>query len=169
MTHRGTGLIALALVVAAVGAAGVGAGVLRGQATIDGTPATTTVITEPTGKTTSSTRFTTLKSTTITIPPGQSHLVVVRVTGSANCTDPNPLANATLPPRCAIRVKVGTGAATPGFLEFTGRSTLHAVAARGPLPAGTYPVVVQWSIYTGGGNFSMPHGTIFEIEQIRVS
>jgi hypothetical protein len=167
MPRRHVSLITALLVASTVGAAGVGAGVLRGQATIDGTPATTRVITENTGRVTTSVTFTTLRSTTITVPAGENHLVVVRLTGSAVCYDPNPLSNAALPPRCAVRVKVGNSFASPSFLEFTGRSTLHAVAARGPLPAGIYPVVVQWSIYTGGGRFSMPNGTIVEIEQIR--
>jgi len=167
MSRRHVSLITALLVASTVGAAGVGAGVLRGQATIDGASATTRVITDNAGRSTGSVPFVTLRSTTITVPAGENHLVVVRLTGSAACYDPNPLANAALPPRCAVRVNIGNSLASPNFLEFTGRSTLHAVAARGPLPAGAYRVVVQWAIYTGGGRFSMPNGTIVEIEQIR--
>jgi hypothetical protein len=153
-------LIVVVVATAAVTAT-VQASLERSSAVLVGAPVRTTVVTNG-GKLALTTRpISTLRSTTITVPNGERHLVVVRLSAQQECRGTT----------CQVRTVIGSGVATPGPLEVPA-DTLGALtyeSVRGPFEAGSYSVSVQWG--TVGGSLPMlafPKGYAFVIEQIRV-
>ncbi len=167
----GRRVAALVAVVAATAAvtATVHASLLRSGAVLTGVPVRSTVLTSATTALTNN-PISTLRTATVTVPPGERHLIVGRLSAMHTC-----LGSLDGRAYCHVRIVIGSRVATPGPLELRSDSrsdskgALVYEAVRGPLAPGTYDVVLQWGATGDNPIFSLDKGFVFTIEQIRVA
>jgi hypothetical protein len=120
-------------------------------------------VTEPAVRTTSSTTFTTLTSTTMFVPGGQRALFVARFSGESNCTGGNQsnwCSLRILVDGSEMRPVVGDNFAFDSVGESAGEACTSGVCGWEShsidrtsvvLGAGTHGVRVEWKVVTFGG------------------
>jgi len=161
---RRAGALTAVVVATVATAATVHASLVRSGAVLTGVPVRSTVLTSGAFALTAR-PLSTLRTTTVTVPPGERHLIVARLSAQHDCK--NLVAEAT----CVVQIVIGSGVATPGPLELPvdSKGALLYEAVRGSFGPGTYTVALQWGAVGADAIFALNRGYAFTIEQIRVA